>query len=159
MGNEAENKIMTGTEDREIVATRLFNASRELVFQMWTDPKYVAQWWGPRGFTITIHEMDVRPGGVWRFTMHGPDGVDYPNRVAYIEIKKPKRLVFHHGDEGQPGYFRATVTFEEQGGQTRLTMQMLFKTAEERDQVAEKYGAVEGLGQTLDKLGEYLAKA
>jgi uncharacterized protein YndB with AHSA1/START domain len=90
--------------------------------------------------------------------MRGPDGVDYPNKITYIEVKKPERLVYDHGEEGQPGYFHVTVTFEDQGGKTKLSMQMLFKTAEERDQVVEKYGAVEGLKQNLDKLSDYLAK-
>ena len=74
---------------REIVATRTFDAPRDLVFKMWTDPKHIAQWWGPKGFTTTIYEMDVKPGGVWRFVMHGPVGVDYQNKVVYLEIVKP----------------------------------------------------------------------
>lgn len=78
------------TADREIVISRLIHAPRELVFKVWTDPKHVAHWWGPNGFTNTIHEMDVRPGGVWRFIMHGPDGVDYPNKIVYKEVVKPQ---------------------------------------------------------------------
>ena len=81
-----------GAAAREIVAARVFDAPRELVFDAWTDPEHVAQWWGPNGFTNTIHEMDVRPGGVWRFVMHGPDGVDYNNKIVYIEVVKPERL-------------------------------------------------------------------
>ena len=153
-----KNSNTTNTADREIAVTRIFNAPRELLFKVWTDPKHIAHWWGPRGFTTTIETMDVRPGGVWQFIMHGPDGVDYPNKIVYIEVTKPERLVYNHGEEGQPGYFQVTVTFEDQGGQTKLSMQMLFKTAEERDQVVKKYGAVEGLKQNMDKLGEYLAK-
>lgn len=144
--------------DREITATRIFNAPHKLVFKVWTDPKYIAHWWGPRGFTNTIEKMDVRPGGVWQFTMHGPDGVDYPNKVVYLEVKKPERLVYDHGEDGQPGYFQVTVTFEDQGGKTKLSMQMLFKAAKERDQVVEKYGAVKGLKQNMDKLEANLAK-
>ena len=86
----------TGTADREIVATRLFDAPRDLVFMMWTDPNHIAQWWGPRGFTTTTLEMDLRPGGIWRFIMHGPDGRDYPNRVIYLEIVPLERLVYKH---------------------------------------------------------------
>lgn len=71
------------TADREIVITRVFDAPREQVFDAWTDSEHVSQWWGPNGFTTTTHEMDVRPGGVWRFIMHGPDGVDYKNRIVY----------------------------------------------------------------------------
>lgn len=143
---------------REIKTTRVFNAPRELVFQVWTDPEHVAQWWGPNGFTNTIQEMNVRPGGVWRFIMHGPDGVDYDNKVVFLEVVKPELLVYIHGDEGRPDYFHVTVNFAEQGNQTRLTMQLLFKTAEERDEVVQKHGAAEGLNQTLGRLEAYLAK-
>jgi uncharacterized protein YndB with AHSA1/START domain len=65
----------TSSVDREIITSRVYDAPRELVFKAWTDPKHIARWWGPNGFTTTIHEMDVRPGGAWRFIMHGPDGV------------------------------------------------------------------------------------
>jgi uncharacterized protein YndB with AHSA1/START domain len=78
---------------------------------MWTDPNHVAQWWGPKGFTNTIHEMDVRPGGVWRFVMHGPDGVDYQNKIVFIEVVKPERLVYDHVSGPK---FHVTVTFTEQ---------------------------------------------
>ena len=144
--------------DREIVITRVFDAPRDLVFQVWTDPQHMGSWWGPRGFTTTTHEIDVRPGGVWRFIMHGPNGVDYPNKIAYLEIAKPERLVYDHGDEGQPGYFRVTVTFAEQDGKTKLTMRSLFTTREERDEVVTKYHAIEGGNQTLDRFAEQLAK-
>lgn len=105
------------TSDREIVLTRVLDAPRELVFDAWTDRKHIAQWWGPRGFTTTIHEMDVRPGGVWRFMMHGPDGVDYPNRIVFREVVKPERLVYDHGsdDPADPAQFHVTVTFAKQG--------------------------------------------
>ena len=82
---------MTNTADREIVSARVFDAPRELVWKAWVDPKHVAQWWGPKGFTNTIHEMDVRPGGVWRFAMHGPDGTDYKNEIVFIEVVRPER--------------------------------------------------------------------
>jgi len=143
------------TSDREIVMTRIFDAPRELVFQMWTDPKHVVLWWGPNGFTTTIHEMDVRPGGVWRFVMHGPDGVDYQNKIVYVEIVKPERLVYTHTGGAQ---FRTTVTFADQGGKTKLTVQMVFDSAAERERVVKKFGAVEGLKQTLGRLESYLAK-
>jgi uncharacterized protein YndB with AHSA1/START domain len=153
-----DNRNSASTSDREITTTRVFNAPRELVWKVWTDPRHIALWWGPKGFTNTIEMMDVKPGGVWKFIMHGPDGVDYPNMVTYIEVKKPERLLYNHGEEGQSGYFQVTVTFEDQGGKTKLSMQMLFKTAAERDQVVEKYGAIEGLKQNMDKLEAYLTK-
>ena len=77
------------TTDREIATTRIFDAPRELVFQAWTDPARIARWWGPRGFTTSTYAMDVRPGGVWRFCMHGPDGVDYENQITYVEVEEP----------------------------------------------------------------------
>jgi uncharacterized protein YndB with AHSA1/START domain len=79
--------------DREIVITRLIDAPPERVFDAWTDAAQVVQWWGPRGFTATTHKMDVRPGGVWRFVMHGPDGRDYQNKITYLEVVRPERLV------------------------------------------------------------------
>ena len=146
--------------DREILLTRVFDAPRDLVFKVWTDPEHVARWWGPRGFTNTIHEMDVRPGGVWRFTMHGPGGVDYLNKIVFIEVARPERLVYDHGggEDGDSDRFHATITFTEEGGKTRVTMRTLFVSAAERDRVIKEYGAIEGGNQTLDRLGEYLAK-
>src|ERR1700677_3316170 len=94
------------TADREIITTRFFNAPRELVWAAWTDPKHIAQWWGPNGFTTTIQEMDVRPGGDWRLIMHGPDGRDYKNHSVFVEVEKPSRLVFVH----IAPKFRSTVT-------------------------------------------------
>ena len=148
----------TSTAGREISITRIFDAPRKLVWKVWTEPKHITQWWGPKGFTNTIHKMDVRPRGVWQFIMHGPDGVDYPNNVIYIEVKEPERLFYDHGEPGEPSYFQVTVTFDDMAGKTKLSMTMLFTTAEQRNLVAEKYGAVEGLKQNMDKLGEYLAK-
>lgn len=143
-------------EARTISGTRLFDAPRELVFRMWTDREHIANWFGPRGFTITTQEMDVRPGGRWRFIMHGPDGTDYPNEIVYREVDPPSRLVYRHG----PGpLFDVTVTFEEENGKTRLTMRSVFESAEVRDKVAEERGAVEGLHETLDRLVEEVAMA
>lgn len=145
------------TADREIVMTRVLDAPRELVFKAYTDPAHIGQWWGPRGFTTTIHAMDVKVGGVWRFIMHGPDGTDYQNRITYTEIVKPERLAFDHGDDANPRMFRATVTFAEQGRKTLITLRLLFDTAEECEKT-KAFGAVEGGNQTLDRLSEYLAK-
>jgi uncharacterized protein YndB with AHSA1/START domain len=149
-----EDLAAASSADREIVSTRVFDAPRELVFQMWTDPEHVAKWWGPKGFTNTIYEMDVRPGGVWRFVMHGPDGVDYQNKIVYIEVVKPERLVYSHVSGPQ---FRATVTFTDQGDKTGIRVRMLFPSATERDDTVKKFGAVEGLNQTLERLAQHLA--
>jgi uncharacterized protein YndB with AHSA1/START domain len=125
----------TSSSDREIVIDRVFDAPRELVFEAWTDAERVVQWWGPRSFTTTIDEMDVRPGGVWRFLMHGPDGTDYKNRVTFAEVAKPERLVYTHGPEGQSVVkeFHVTVTFDEEDGKTRVTLRMVFDSATGRE--------------------------
>ena len=145
------------TADREIVMTRLIDAPRELVFRAFTDPKQVGKWWGPRGFTTTTHEMSVKPGGAWRFIMHGPDGTDYDNEILYHEVVKPERLVYDHGEPGKPGQFKVWVTFEEAAGKTRLTMRSLFETAAARDFVIKEVKAIEGGNQTLDRLEAHLA--
>jgi uncharacterized protein YndB with AHSA1/START domain len=156
MSASSETRSQTETADREITATRVFDAPRELVFEVWTDPKHIAQWWGPNGFTNTIHSMDVRPGGVWDFIMHGPDGTDYKNRIIYREVVRPERLVYDHVSGP---LFRATVVFEEEGAdKTRLTLQMLFETAAVRNKTVEDFGAVKGLNQTLGHLAEHLSK-
>ena len=144
------------TADREIVTTRLIDAPRELVFEAWTDPQHVAHWFGPDGFVTTTHAMDVRPGGVWRFTMRGPDGKDWPNVVTYEQVVAPERLVYLHGDETEPDMFHNTVTFDDQDGKTALTMRAVFKTAAARDFVARERGAVEGGQQTVSRLEQYV---
>jgi uncharacterized protein YndB with AHSA1/START domain len=147
------------TSDREIVQSRVYDAPRELVFEAWTDPKHITHWWGPRGFTTTTYEMDVRPGGVWRFVMQGPDGTDYKNKIVYLEVARPERLTYNHaGEEETEGVkFRTTVTFADRGGKTELTMRIVFETAAERNHVVDKHGAVEGGKQTLERLAEFLA--
>ncbi|QNM96798.1 SRPBCC family protein [Chitinimonas koreensis] len=147
------------TADREIVITRLLKAPPALVWQAWTDPAHIARWWGPTGFSNTISEMEVREGGVWRFVMHGPDGVDYPNRIDYDEVVPGRLLRYRHSDDVETGgmQFDVTVTFADEDGQTRLTMRTLFATAAERTRVVEQYGAIEGGRQTMDRLEAHLA--
>lgn len=147
--------------DREIVLSRVFAAPRELVWQAMTDAKQVVHWWGPRGFTTTIKEMDFRVGGVWRHTMHGPDGTNYPNESVFQEIVPLERVVYAHGGgrEGGPDVsFTASWTFEGVAAdQTRLTLRMVFPSAEHRDFIVKEFGAVEGGQQTLERLSEHLA--
>jgi uncharacterized protein YndB with AHSA1/START domain len=144
--------------DREIVITRVLDAPRDAVWAAWTDPAQVPRWFGPQGFTTTVHEMDVRPGGAWRFTMHGPDGVDYENDAVYEEVAEPERLRYRYGpdEEGHPG-FVSTITFEDQDGKTRITLRTVFESAAERDRQVEEVRAIEGGNQTLDRLEAHLA--
>ena len=155
----ARSSLDLERDPRAIIATRVYDAPRELVFEVWTDPKHLSQWWGPDGFSTTTSAFDMRTGGVWRFVMHGPDGRDYQNRITYDEIVKPERIVYHHGggDDVEPVQFRTTVTFEDLDGKTRLTLHAVFPSAAERDRVIKEYGADKGAMQTLSRLADYLA--
>jgi uncharacterized protein YndB with AHSA1/START domain len=109
----------------EIVSTRVFGVSRERLFEAFSDPRQLAHWWGPKGFTNTFEEFDLRPGGAWRFTMHAPTGAEYHNASEFIEVAKPERIVFRHV---RPVHdFQMTMTFADEGGGTRLTWHMLFE--------------------------------
>jgi len=143
------------TSDRELVISRVINAPRELVWEVWTNPEHIKHWWGPNGFTNTIFQMDVKPGGVWDFIMHGPDGTDFKNKSIYKEVVKPEKLVYDHVSGPK---FRSTVTFTEQGQRTLVSIQMLFETAEERNNTVKTFKADEGLRQNIDKLEAYLQK-
>lgn len=137
---------------REVVVSRIIDAPRDLIFKVWTDPAQVGAWWGPRGFTITTHEHAFEVGGLWKFTMHGPDGTDYPNDITFLEIDRPARLVYEHGPTPK---FTTVVTFADRDGRTDLTMRSEFPTVEERNMVVEKFGAIEGGFQTLERLADY----
>jgi len=141
------------SSDRQIVSARVLDAPRERVFRAWTDPARLARWWGPKGFRNTLEEFDLRPGGVWRFVMHGPDGVDYKNKSVFVEIVEPERIVFQH--ESGPR-FQVTATFAEQAGRTRLTFEMLFETAAACASV--KRYAVDANEQNFDRLEAELAR-
>jgi len=151
--------VASNIEAREIVISRVLNAPRELVFQAWTDPEQVDKWWGPDGFITTTHEMDVRPGGKWHYTMHSPDGVDFVNWIEYEEIAPPERLVYHLGGDldAVPMKFHVTVTFTDHSGKTEVVMRSLFETVEDRNKVVEQYGAIEGGEQHLARLAEHLS--
>jgi uncharacterized protein YndB with AHSA1/START domain len=142
--------------DRELVITRVIDAPRILVFRAWTQPEHVVRWWGPHGFTATHCEMDVRVGGAYRVCMRSTDGTEYCKRGVYREIVEPERVVFtfrwENPGNGMPQHeLLTTVTFAEQGTQTRLMLrQTLFETAEQRD--SHRTGWV----STLQRLAEYL---
>jgi uncharacterized protein YndB with AHSA1/START domain len=152
------NNTHTSIAGQELRVTRIFHAPRELVFKAWTDPEHLPKWWGPKGFTNTVQEIDVRPGGVWRYVMHGPDGVDYDNKITYHKIVSPEQLVYSHGDGDDDEQFHVTVTFAEQANSTtELTMTSRFKSAADLEKVVKEYGAIEGAKSTLDRLEEQLA--
>jgi uncharacterized protein YndB with AHSA1/START domain len=153
------NSVELDRDPRAIVGTRVYDAPRDLVFSAFTDPKHLAQWWGPHGFTTTTTAFDFRPGGVWRFVMHGPDGRDYQNRITFDDIVRPERIAYHHGggEDVEPVQFRTTIIFEDLGGKTRLTWRGDFPSAAERDRVVKDYGADKGLVETMARLAEFVA--
>ncbi len=139
----------------EITTTRIFSAPPELVWRAWTDPAHITNWWGPTGFSTTIHKMDFVPGGEWNFVMHGPDGTDYVNRKTFLEISFLERIVMQHN--GHPRH-RMTVTFEPYEGGTLLTLHHLFADPTEYDIAIRQHGAIEGARETLNRFAEILAK-
>jgi uncharacterized protein YndB with AHSA1/START domain len=155
------NKAGTGVtfatpSDQEIVITCAFEAPRELVFKAYTDPALIPKWWGPRGFSTRVDKMEVKRGGVWRFVQRGPDGKEYAFNGVFREVEPPERLVQTFEFEGMPDHvLLQTVTFEDQGGKTKLTVTALFQSMEDRDGML-KTGMEEGATETLDRLAELL---
>ena len=159
MTSSANPALSQWSLDREIVLSRVIDAPRELVFEAWSDPKHLPQWFGPAGFRIESKEIDVRVGGLWRFDMIAPDGTRFPNRMRFRRIERPHLMEMDHGadKDDDPGLFRFTITFAEQSnGKTVLTLRQLTSTTAQRDAMIG-FGAVEYGYQTLDKLAAYVA--
>ena len=145
-------------KNNEILITRIYDAPVKMVWEAWTDPSQAAHWWGPRGFTITTHSKDLKVGGGWHYTMHGPDGTDYPNKTKYLEVEKYSRLVYDHGGyDDRPPLFRVTVNFSEQKGKTKMEMTMALATAEAAEET-KKFIKKAGGNGTWDRLAEFLEK-
>lgn len=139
--------------DRDILTTRILAAPREAVFAAWSDPVLLAQWWGPAGFTNTFETFDLRPGGRWRFTMHGPDGTAFPNESVFTEITAPERIVF---DNVSVPHFQVAATFTEVAGGTRLAFRMRFATVAECNAI--KHLAEGANEQVFDRLAALLGE-
>ena len=149
----------TESSEWDLVITRVFDAPRELVFKAWTESKHVAQWWGPKGFTNPVCELDARAGGAMRIHMRAPNGVVYPMTGVFEEITAPERLVFISSalDENGNSMFdvRNTVSFAEQRGKTALTVQArVIKATAQAPQYLK--GMEAGWNQSLDRLGDLL---
>ena len=171
--NHASKAAAETENERDFVLSRVFDAPRSLVFKTWTDPKHMARWWGPKPFTCPVCEMDARPGGHYRIVMRAPDGADYPIKGTYREVVEPERLVFtmdctehpaawhdmvnpNRGADPNPaGEMLATITFDELGSQTRVTIRIRFQSAAVRDSMV-KMGMNEGWSQSLDRLQQLL---
>jgi len=154
-----EAALQSWSLEREIALARVIAAPRERVFEAWMGVHHLARWFGPAGFGLETLAADIRPGGIWRFVFGGPDGSRHDNRIAYLDIAPPTRLVFDHGPDKDdaPERFRVTVTFDEQqDGKTVLTLRQLHPTKEQRDATVS-FGAVAFGYETLDKLARYVA--
>lgn len=147
------------TKDREIRVSRVIDAPREMVFDAFTDPNQIVQWWGPRGFENSGDKIDVRPGGEWTFIMNGPDGAQYPNRIVFDEIVRPEKITYTHSGDApdDPDAFKTTVLFDDVNGKTKITMTGVFPSKSARDYVVEQFGALQGAQDNLDKLEEHVA--
>ena len=145
------------TRDREIVVTKVIDAPRDLLFAAFTEREHIEKWWLPKG--AKTQELTVKPGGIWRYSQPGRGGVLFPFIVKFIEIDKPERLVydFRPDLENAPDV-RTNVTFEEEDGKTKVTLQLQFASASEREN-AVKYGAIVGAMQALENLADYVAKS
>ena len=154
--------IDTTSSDLEIIVTRIFDAPRELVWDAFTDPGQVVQWWGPKGFTTRIEEHDLRPGGIWKHVMRGPDGAEYPNKSIFTEVIKPERIAYKvsGAKKGEPGVqFEQSWTFEAvDGNKTKLTGRQVFPSKEDRERVIKVYGALEGAKGHFQCLNDHLAR-
>ena len=146
------------TLDREVVMARVLDAPVATAFRAWTDPAQIVQWFGPAGFAIRSHEIDIRPGGLWRFEMVAPDGTVFANLMRFVRIEDGRLIEFVHGaSEDDPDAFRMLVTFDAQhNGKTVLTLRQLHPSAARRAAVIG-FGAVEYGAQTWDKLAAFVA--
>lgn len=150
--------MAAGDESSEIRLVRVYDAPIDAVWEAWTVPEQVAQWWGPRGFTLTTHSRDLRTGGHWHYTMHGPDGTDYENTTQYLEVVPRERLVYDHGGHAdRPPLFRVTVRFSESRGRTRMEMISKFASPQIMREMRGVIRKAGGEG-TWDRLAEHLGK-
>ncbi len=158
MATEMKTTTLTKPTDRELVFTREFDAPRELLFEVWTDPQHLEKWWGPNGFRTESVKMDLRAGGSWQLIMHAPDGREFRNRVAYVEVTAPERIVYRHEGDGGKVSFDSKTTFDDLGeGRTRVTMHQTFPSAEVLDFVVKTFGAEKGAVETMEKAVAHVA--
>jgi len=155
MKNTGTLKVTTPT-DREIVLTRVFDAPRSLVFDAFTKPELLKRWFGPRGWSLAVCEVDLKVGGTFRFVLRGPDGTNMGMRGVYREIVPPERSVHVESFDDFPGESLVTAVLVEQGGKTTLTATVLYASQEVRDAVIQS-GMEHGAAESYDKLAELLA--
>ena len=143
-------------EDNILVHTRILDAPRDLVWEVWTTPEHIKEWWGPNGFSLTTKSMNVEQGKSWDFIMHGM-GRDWVSKIEYLEVKKPSLLYYKHsGAQGEDYNFTVSILFEEVEGKTLLTMKSAFKSKAIIEELNRKVNAIEGGKQTLNRLENYI---
>lgn len=143
-------------EPDEIRLVRVYDAPLDAVWAAWTVPEAIAQWWGPRGFTLTTHSRDLRAGGHWHYTMHGPDGTDYENTTQYLDVVARERLVYDHGGHAdRPPLFRVTALFSQQDGRTRMVLSFRLASPEAARET-RRFIKQAGGESTWDRLAEHL---
>jgi uncharacterized protein YndB with AHSA1/START domain len=145
--------MMEETANRELRITTKFKTTIDVIWDMWINPIHLANWWGPNGFTTTIHQMDFSEGGEWKMTLHGPDGTNYPNRSTFREIIPFQKIVFEHFNP----HFITTVLFEAKGKETQVDWTMRFNTVEMRETIIKAHQADEGQKQNIERLEKYLS--
>ena len=154
----AQAAVITTPTEREIRIERVFDAPRDRVFAIYTDPALIPEWWGPRGTTAIVDRMDLRVGGGWRFVFREDDGSETGFRGTYREITPPERIVQTFEWEGMPGHVSVeTATFEDLGERTKVTTVSQFHTPQERDGMLAS-GMERGLNETYARLDEVLAR-
>lgn len=143
-------------EENILIHTRILDAPRDLVWEVWTTPAHIKEWWGPNGFSLTTKSMNVEPGKIWDFIMHGM-GRDWVNKIEYVEVKKPSLLSYKHSGEKSEDYnFTVSISFAEVEGKTLLTMKSTFKSKAIIEELNRQVNAIEGGKQTLKRLEKYL---
>src|SRR5689334_11755605 len=154
MRNTGTLKVTTPT-DREIAMTRVFDAPRAMVWDAFTRPELLKRWFGPRGWSLIVCDVDLRVGGGFRFVLRGPDGRDMGMRGVYREIAPPERSVHIESFDDYPGESKVTAVFVEEGGKTIMTATVLYPSKEVRD-IVIKTGMEHGAAESYDKLAEML---
>jgi len=169
------NSTATATKSADFVISRVFNVSRDLLWKCFTDPERMKEWWGPKGFVVTVSKMDLRPGGIYLYGMKAPDGTPMWGRMVYREIVAPEKIVFINSFSDEKGGLTrhpmaptwpiemlSIFTFEEQpGGKTRFTVRWspYNATAEEQATFDKGHDSMNmGWSGTMENLEAYLAK-
>jgi uncharacterized protein YndB with AHSA1/START domain len=142
-------------EENILIHTRILDAPRDLVWEVWTTPEHIKEWWGPNGFSLTTKSMNVEPGKIWDSIMHGW-GRDFDNKIEYVEVKKPSLLSYRHFGESEDYNFTVSILFAEVEEKTLLTMKSIFKSKAIIEELNRRVNAIEGGKQTLNRLENYL---